>query len=178
MLNRIWNVLGFQAAWFACVLGAAQDRPWLGPLAVLFLLAGHIGTASERQRTARHILLIGLLGTCVDSLLGVAGVLQYRDGLGAGWVCPPWLTALWMAFATTLKSSLSWLEGRYAAAALAGGIFGPLSYYGGQAAGALYVRGDSVDGRLVLTVLWAILLPGLLWLGQDPISSRTQIEKG
>ncbi|MEQ1563100.1 MAG: DUF2878 family protein [Nitrospiraceae bacterium] len=78
---------------------------------------------------------------------------------------PPWLTALWMAFATTLKSSLGWLEGRYAAAAIAGGIFGPLSYYGGHAAGALRVRGDLVDGLLVLTVLWAVLLPGLLWLG-------------
>ncbi len=70
-----------------------------------------------------------------------------------------------MAFATTLKSSLGWLEGRYAAAAVAGGIFGPLSYYGGHAVGALRVRGDLVDGLLVLTVLWAILLPGLLWLG-------------
>lgn len=86
-------------------------------------------------------------------MLGIEGVLQYRDGLGAGWICPPWLTALWMAFATTMKPSLSWLERRYAAAALAEEIFDPLSYYGGQAAGALHARENLVDGFLILTVL-------------------------
>ncbi|TKB33236.1 MAG: DUF2878 domain-containing protein [Nitrospira sp.] len=125
----------------------------------------HIAIVPDWQQAVRRILFIGLLGMFVDSRLGFVGVLQYRDGLGAGWICPPWLTALWMAFATTLKSSLGWLEGCYAAAAIAGGIFGPLSYYGGHAAGALRVRGDLVDGLLVLTVLWAVLLPGLLWLG-------------
>ena len=29
---------------------AAQDRPWLGPLAVLLLLTGHIATVSEWQQ--------------------------------------------------------------------------------------------------------------------------------
>ena len=177
MLNRIWNVLGFQAAWFTCVLGAAHDRPWLGPLAVLLLLAGHIGTVPEWQQAVRRILFNGLFGMFVDSMLGFVGVLQYRDGLGAGWICPPWLTALWMAFATTLKPSLGWLEERYAAAALAGGIFGPLSYYGGHAAGALRVRGDLVDGLLVLAVLWAVLLPGLLWL-RAASNLKPKIERG
>ena len=172
MLIRIWNFLGFQAAWFACVLGAAHDRPWLGPLVVLFLLTWHIGTAPEWRPAVCRIVLIGLLGALVDSMLGFAGVLQYRDGLGASWVCPIWLIALWMAFATTLKHSLGLLEGRHAVAALVGGIFGPLSYYGGQALGALRVRGGLVDGLLVLMVLWAVLLPGLLWLGQDPIPNR------
>ncbi|MCG3778216.1 MAG: hypothetical protein JW388_0929 [Nitrospira sp.] len=168
MLSRIWNVVGFQAAWFACVLGAAHDHPWLGPFAVLLLLTGHIATMPEWQQPLRRIIFIGVFGMFVDSMLGLAGVLQYRDGLGAGWICPPWLVALWMAFATTLKPSLGWLEKRYATAALVGGIFGPLSYYSGHAAGALRVRGDLVDGLLVLAVLWATLLPGLLWIGAAP----------
>ncbi len=81
--------LGCQAAWFACVLGAAHDHPWLGPLAVLLLLTGHIATVPVWQQAVRLILFIGLLGTFVDSMLGFVGVLQYRDGLDAGLICPP-----------------------------------------------------------------------------------------
>ncbi|MDP3599167.1 MAG: DUF2878 family protein, partial [Nitrospirota bacterium] len=117
-------------------------------------------TVPEWQQAVRRILFIGLLEMFVCSILGFVGGLQYRDGLGAGWVYP-----LWVVFATTLKRSLGWREGRYAAEALVEGIFGPLNYDGGHAAGALRVRGDLVDGLLVLMVLWTVLLPGLLWLG-------------
>ena len=42
-----------------------------------------------------------------------------------------------MIFATTLRSSLSWLAGRYWIAAVLGGIFGPVSYYARQEFGSL-----------------------------------------
>ena len=76
-------------------------------------------------------------GAIVDSVLGYLGILLFRDSLIASWLCPPWLIALWLIFATTFQSSLSWLAGRYWIAAVSGGIFGPVSYYAGQALGAL-----------------------------------------
>jgi Zn-dependent protease with chaperone function len=33
------NLLAFQAAWFATVLGAANGLPWLGPVCTLWVLA-------------------------------------------------------------------------------------------------------------------------------------------
>lgn len=83
-------------------------------------------------------------GAIVDSVLGYLGILLFRDSLIASWLCPPWLIALWLIFATTFQSSLSWLAGRYWIAAVSGGIFGPVSYYAGQALGAL--TGGVADG--------------------------------
>ena len=86
-------------------------------------------------------------GAIVDNVLGYLGILIFRDSLIASWLCPPWLIALWMIFATTFQSSLSWRAGRYWIAAVSGGIFGPVSYYAGQALGAL--TGGVADGAPV-----------------------------
>ena len=83
-------------------------------------------------------------GAIVDSVLGYLGILIFRDSLIASWLCPPWLIALWMIFATTFQSSLSWRAGRYWIAAVSGGIFVPVSYYAGQALDAL--TGGVADG--------------------------------
>jgi len=78
-------------------------------------------------------------------------------------LCPPWLMALWMIFATTLRSSLSWLAERYWIAALLGELIGPVSYCGGQELGLLSL-GNPVQVTLAtLSILWGLLLPSLVW---------------
>lgn len=163
MLSKAGNALAFQAGWFACVLGAAHDRPWLGPLAVLLLLALHLWFAADRRASLRIVLLVGIVGVLIDSTLGYLGILRFRDSLFGGWFCPPWLIALWLIFATTLQSSLGWLAARPLAAAVLGGLFGPVSYYAGQALGALNVMDNLPVAVTTLSVIWAVLFPPLLW---------------
>ena len=38
MMKKIINLTLFQIAWFAAVLGAANDVPWLGPLVMVPVL--------------------------------------------------------------------------------------------------------------------------------------------
>ncbi len=53
-VNRtLVNFVAFQAGWFACVLSAANGRPWLGVLVVGLIVALHLRTARRAQsRTA------------------------------------------------------------------------------------------------------------------------------
>lgn len=63
------------------------------------------------------------------------------------------MPVLWLNFAMTLGASLSWLRGRYSAAALLGAAGGPVSYYAGARLGAITVAPGG---------LWAIALEWLL----------------
>jgi hypothetical protein len=167
MLSRTVNFVAFQVGWFASVLGAAYGRPWLGPVVVSVLLAIHLWNVADQWATARLLLTVGLIGFVVDSLLGYAGLLLYRDSPLALWLCPPWLLALWLIFATTLQHSLNWLVGRYGLAAFLGAVFGPVSYYAGQQLGALQLGGSVPVTVSVLAAVWATLLPLLLlWSGR------------
>lgn len=161
MLGKAGNFVAFQLGWCASVLGAAHNRPWLGPLTVSFLLGMHLWQIPHAWHAVRFILGVGLLGATIDSVLGYLGILVFRDSLIAPWLCPPWLIALWVIFATTLQSSLSWLARRYWIAVFLGGLFGPVSYYAGQELGSLSL-GNNVQVTLVtLSVLWALLMPCL-----------------
>lgn len=48
MGKKLINIVLSQAAWFAAVLGAAKGMPWLGPLALLPVLAVHLALADNR----------------------------------------------------------------------------------------------------------------------------------
>jgi hypothetical protein len=167
MLSRVGNILAFQVGWFAGVLGAAHDRPWLGPLAVLFLLILHLWFAADRWAAFQIVLTVGMIGAAIDSTLGYLGILQFRDSLFLGWFCPPWLIALWVVFATTFRSSLAWLAARPLTAAVLGGLFGPVSYYAGQALGALNLMDNLPVAVTTLSAIWAALFPLLLWWAEQ-----------
>ncbi len=178
MLKPLLNALGFQLGWFTCVLGASWGYPWAGPLAAALFLTVHAGLVDSPRSSLRCALLIGVIGFLVDSLLGATGVLGFRDGLGPGWICPPWLVALWMLFSTTPELSLRWLHGRWGLAAVLGAIFGPLSYYVGETLGALTLGASRLTSLLVLATVWAAALPLLLmWsgrcVGAGALPSRT-----
>lgn len=167
-MTRLVNFAMFYIGWFACVAGAARGWPWFGPAVVAVLLAAHLYITPGRRREARLIALVGLLGFTVDSIQAGLGVYSFvSEGQGAAsmlpaWLCPPWMTALWMVFASTLNGSMSWLAGRVGVAAAAGALFGPLSYLAGERLGAIALNADPVISLGVLAVTWAFLMPALL----------------
>jgi Protein of unknown function (DUF2878) len=159
MRRRLVNFAGFQIAWIASVWGESSGRSSIGATIVVLVLAAHLLLARRPAAEIRLLAMVGALGCTIDSALGHAALLVFRSG---DWLCPLWLVLLWLAFATTLGSSLAWLKDRPVAAAMAGAIFGPLSYYAGQRVGALSLGANPIVTMGVLTVLWAALLPFLL----------------
>jgi hypothetical protein len=164
-MRLLLNVLAFQIGWFAAVLGAARGLPWLGPIAVMLVLAWHLLQSPRRWAEITLALATGAFGFLFDSALVAGGVFSpVRD-----WIPPPlsplWMICLWVNFATLVNVSLKWLQGRTLLAALLGAVGGPAAYYAGAQLGA---TGDALSwgGILVLAVAWSGAVPAIFYMAR------------
>jgi len=151
-VRRVLDFCLFQGVWFAAVVGAARDRPAAGPLAALVLLAWSVPRAPRPRRALVRALVAGLAGFALDSLGATLGLLAYPC-VPAGWpegLAPPFVAALWLAFATQVDGSLAWLAGRPRSALLLGAVGGPLSFLAGARLGAVAIGQPA-------GVAWALL---------------------
>ncbi|OZI29266.1 hypothetical protein CEG14_21845 [Bordetella genomosp. 1] len=156
------NLAGYQAVWFAAVIGAGRGLAWPGVLAALVFAAAHL--AWTRQRRADLVLMAAAAacGLLIDGGLALAGLMQHAAAAPA---VPPggaplWILALWCAFALTLNHSLVWLRGRPWLAAAFGAVGAPLAYLG-AARGWRAVAIETPLAWLGLAAGWALAL-GLL----------------
>jgi hypothetical protein len=163
LFKKVVNLLLFQVAWFAAVLGAAGGMAWLGPLALIPVLGIHLALQEDRRGEGMLILAAAAIGFLFDTLMVATGAFTPVQSLLPRPFSPSWMIGLWMNFAATLNVSLSWLLGRYWLAALFGGIGGPLAYYSGAKLGATETL-PSLTGIVMLAVGWAIMTPLLAWL--------------
>ena len=161
--RKVINVVLFQAAWFAAVLGAARGMFWLGPLAMIPTLAIHLLLQNNRRGEMKLLLAAGLLGLVFDTTFVAGGVFTPLQHLFPRPFSPPWMIGLWVNFAATLNVSMAWLRGRYLLAALFGAIGGPLAYYSGAKIGATESL-PTMTGMLLLAIGWGCITPLLVWL--------------
>ena len=165
VVRQIGNLALYQCAWFACVWGAATDRPLTGIAVVVFVLFWHLGTAPAPVREVPLIALAALVGVAFESVLVATGWVRVEHPQLLLGLAPAWMVALWVAFATTLNVSLRALRSRHVAAAALGAVGGPLAYAAGVRLGALQWV-DAVPALLLISLCWALLLPLLLKFGQ------------
>jgi len=165
MGRKLLNIILFQAAWFAAVLGAARGNEWYGPLAVALVLSVHFVLIDDRRGELTLMLVAGTLGFCFDTALSAAGIVTPRGHILTYPLSQPWMVSLWLNFAATLNVSLEWLKGRYLLAAIFGAVGGAGSYYGGARLGATLALPD-VNGIILLAVGWGIMTPFLVWLAK------------
>jgi len=178
----IVNFAAFEIAWLSSVIGAAQQMPWLGPVAALIVLALHFRAARKPFEEMLLVLICALIGAGFDSILVTAGWVTYDAGLFSEYFAPYWIITMWMLFATTLNVSMRWLRGKPWLAALLGLYGGPASYLAGEALGGI-VLVDKVAALAALAIGWAIIMPALMWLSENldgmPGKRRTWIaERG
>ena len=171
-MNRLLNFAMFYLGWFACVLCAGRGQLWLGPAMVGVLLLVHLSVAANRAQEARLILAIGLLGFSIDTLQASAGLYAFTHTSIVPWLCPLWMVALWMIFATTLNSSMAWLAGRYRVAAALGALCGPVSYVAGARLGAIELSSNALVSLGGIALVWALAMPTLLLL-REMLSAPT-----
>ena len=155
------NFILFQVGWFACVLGAANSIPWLGPLVVFVVVAVHLTLAHQPAEEIK-LLLIGLLiGGVWDSYLVASGWLIYPTGMFSAYVAPYWILAMWVLFLTTLNVSLRWMKNQLILSACLGGLAGPLAYYAGFKLDAV-VMNDPLMTSLIIGIGWFFIMPVLM----------------
>jgi hypothetical protein len=177
--RKLLNIILFQAAWFAAVLGAANGNEWYGPLAVALVLLVHFVLIEDRLSELSLLLIAGTLGFCFDTALSIAGIVTPRGHILPHPFSQPWMVSLWLNFAATLNVSLEWLKGRSLLAAIFGAIGGACAYYSGALMGATLAMPD-VHGIIILIVGWGIVTPILVWLAgrfQKKDSPEQQFDK-
>lgn len=164
-MRHVLDILGYQAVWFAAVIGAGRDLAWPGLLAAAAFVGWHLATADSRAHAVRLVALALAVGLAFDGSLARADWLAYAAGwppslgaLGA----PPWILALWVAFTLTLTRSLALLQTRPWTAAALGAVGGPLAYV---AAARGWNAVEFTAGAPVVTAAlalgWGIALPVL-----------------
>lgn len=164
--TRLINFALFQAGWFACVLGAAFGRVWLGTgLGAVFVLI-HLALAPNRAGEMRLLAFALCVGLVVDSVHIGTGALVFLEGNVVAGLAPPWILVLWLQIASTLRFSLSWLEGRYVLACLLGVCCGALAYAAGVRLGAAGLGPDPTRALLQIGFGWGMALPLLLFVAR------------
>jgi hypothetical protein len=159
----VLNFLAFYGGWFACVLGGAHGKPWLGVAATIVVVIVHLGLSYKATNELKIILVMMIVGSILDGALSYSGWLIFAGSEKGSAIPPVWMIALWALFATSLNVSLRWLRGKNKISILLGALAGPFSYYGGSKLGGLMIL-DPVKSFLALSVIWAILMPLLIKL--------------
>lgn len=161
--STVGSAVVSQVGWFACVLGAAWDQPWIGPAFVMGALVLEASTSKQAYRLFSWAAAAMALGLAVDSLLALLGLFRFASPLPVDWVSPPWMVALWLNFALALAGCLKWLAGRYLLGALLGLAGGPLAYAAGSRLGAMELS-DPLWSLVAVGLAWLVAVPVLLWL--------------
>lgn len=174
---NVWLALaGYQAVWFAAVIGASEGSAWPGVLAMLCYASAQLGLA-RRHRVDLLLMGAGLvLGLLVDGTLIRFGLATYAAGWPDVASTPAWMLALWMAFALTFSQTLRYLQSRLWLAALLGLVGGPAAYFAAS-------RGWHVvdftppawRGLLALSAGWAVATPVLARLARGASASSRHV---
>jgi hypothetical protein len=171
-VNILLNFAAFQLGWFACVLGGANQLPWLGTLVAALIVGWHLSQAQSPGPELTLLAAVGALGAVWDSLLVAAGWLTYPSGMLLADTAPHWIVAMWILFASTLNVSLRWLRGRWFLGTVLGAVAGPLAYYAGAKLGGVVIL-EPLFTFTALALGWAAFVPMLIKLSTRFDGMRT-----
>ena len=153
----VLNMALFQLGWWCAVLGAAHQHVLLGPCVIALVLLLYIVPNRRRVQALALVLVALALGAAGEVSLRALGMTAFPPGPPSIAGVPVWMIALWGLFATTLTSSLRWLQGRWLLGSLVGAVGGSLSYVAGAKLGALDLPASA--SLWVIALLWALALP-------------------
>lgn len=159
MRDTLINVALYQTGWFAMVLGASRGWPWAGAGAGLLLVFVHLVLTRDRGPEIFTVIVIGVIGTVVDSVQAFAGVFVFESGYWSYWIVPLWLTIMWLQFATLFHFALRWLSRRYLVSSALGALGGPAAFLTGERLGGVIFPVGTRYSLLILAAVWAVVMP-------------------
>ena len=168
------SLIGYQAVWFAAVIGAGHGMAWPGVASMLVYAVVQL-TCSRNWRTDLTLMAAAVLfGFLLDGTLIRSGLASYAAGWPSVAVAPAWILALWVGFALTLNHSLAYLAHRTVVATIAGAIVGPISYWSaGRAFGAVTLGVPFWQTVLALSFGWAFAMLVLSLVARRSLHSST-----
>ena len=168
---RVWlNFAGYQAVWFASVLGAAHGAAWVGVVCCLTFVAVQTWASPWWRADLQLAGVAVLLGLLLDGALAQTGVVVHTASTN-GLPAPLWILSLWAAFALTLNHSLAFL--RPGTALWMGALGGPLAYLAGARMGAIQLPSIGASAA-VQALCWALAVWLLVTLARRWRHASTQ----
>tara|TARA_Y100001970_G_scaffold291339_1_gene428119 strand:- start:92 stop:559 length:468 start_codon:yes stop_codon:yes gene_type:complete len=149
------------------MLGAANNLSYFGPLVMVLLLIAHYYYFVSNKKEIYFILIIGTIGTLVDTLMFLSGSFIYAGAYSSELVIAPlWITAMWAGFAATVNHSMVFFKDKWILMVAAGAVFGPAAYFTGESLGAIEFHLSSLVSVLVIGFVWAISMPGIFFINR------------
>jgi hypothetical protein len=149
-IQKYTLVLWFYFGWFGCVYFAKWD---LSPWSFVFPAVPWIWFLYFKvfpKKNLAYLVVLSLLGIIFDSWAHYSGIISFTES--GSLLLPYWLFSMWFLFVTVFPLSQSFLGSKLILAGLLGVVFGPLSYYSGQAFGVFS-----------FSDLWSIYIYALFW---------------
>jgi Protein of unknown function (DUF2878) len=165
-MHLFLNALGFQTAWWACIAGVGHGLEIPALLYGLTLASLHTAYAPKPLQEIKLAAVALGMGVAIDTVLQATSVIDFY-GWSLTFFSPFWLWLLWVLFAMTLNASLSFLQTTPLwLSALAGLVFGPLTYYAGAQLGAAYFDASFIH-ITALALVWMMALPFLVYIAKQ-----------
>ena len=101
-----------------------------------------------------------------------ANLVSYSSPGPHSCIAPLWIAALWMAFATLIQPSMSWLQGRSVLASFFGAVVAPMSYLAVAKLNALRLSEPAWISLSAIAVVWSIAMPCALFLIRQLVAAR------
>jgi hypothetical protein len=159
-MAKFWNFVFFQAGWFACIIGAANEQVLWPVIGTLLYLAIHIWRSENSKSELKLIFKAVIFGVSADTLIANLGFLYFNDAWPSAYLSPIWMWTLWALVASTVSGSLSWLRGKPLLGMVLGAIAGPMSYEAGIRMGAgSWGPNGQLGGLVLLAVVWGVAMP-------------------
>jgi hypothetical protein len=154
--NNLINIVAFKAIWLTAVIGASNNLVYPTFILVFLFTFWQLQPKRRHPNDVLFIFLALPIGYVLDSIWQATGLIHYNAG--NGYCAPTWILFLWITFAQLFNHSLSWLKKSPVAAALFGGLGGPISYYAGHKLGALEYPTDFATASFLLSISWSAVV--------------------
>ncbi|WP_164273311.1 DUF2878 domain-containing protein [Stenotrophomonas sp. B1-1] len=162
-MRRTWvNLLGNQAVWLCAVAGAARGWQWPALPAATIYIGSQLMTSPQPRLDLKLVALALACAWLVDGVVAATGSVRYAAA-PFGWAPPPWICALWAAFAMTLTASMAFLQRHRLLPILFGLLLAPLAYLSAaRGFDAVAFAEPRWHGVALLGLGWAVALPLLV----------------
>lgn len=169
MTNSLINIAIYQLIWFSAVL---WEDP--GGLLALPLLGLHLLLSRKRRADLEMMGLLLAAGLLIDGALHANGIIAFNS---AAKPIPLWLAVIWLGLAILPHHSLAWMQRRHLLSALFGALGGPLAYWAGVRLGAASFPLGPGPALGILSVIWAILWPCVMYFAVRYASDQPQLRQ-
>lgn len=157
----IFHLVTYYVAWFACILFAANDIPWIGAgiaLTIFVLQWVWQKKFDQTEFLLSFVLMFTLSGFFIDTLFLNLNLISFHTNPWPIKISPPWMIMLWVNFSMLLYTCVRYLFDYPKILGILSFIGFPMAYFTGTLFGAASLPAGNI-ALLGYGVICGLMLP-------------------